>query len=181
MKRKFPIWLSLLICLGLVLFGLVYGNVSGYSDERSHVVALLEGDGGLLTAVDYRGSDGLNLCVVAQRHLSADDADVAALRAAAEAVKKDDQSLNVVKAEVDTLAEAFAAVSARLSADAGFNASTRDTQYLQMLTADFSENGEGAIFETYNTAAAAFNAKLDTAVLGDVARFFGVKALDLYE
>ena len=50
-----------------------------------------------------------------------------------------------------------------------------------MLTADFAQCGENAIFATYNKAAADFNRKLQTPVLGDVARFFGVKPSELYE
>ena len=44
MKPKLTLGVSILIALVLVAFGLVYGNVSGYADERAHVTALLEGD-----------------------------------------------------------------------------------------------------------------------------------------
>ena len=69
MKPKLTLGVSILIALVLVAFGLVYGNVSGYADERAHVTALLEGDGGLETVLGYRAADGLNLCVIAARHL----------------------------------------------------------------------------------------------------------------
>jgi len=180
MKSRFPIWLSVLISLLLLAFGLIYGNVSGYTDERTHADALLTGDSGLLTVVGYRASDALNLCVVAERHL-AGDADVAALRTDAEALRKSGLSPAAVKSGDAALAEAFGTVAAKLKADAGFTQSTRDPQYLEMLTADFEEYGQSAIYDTYNKAAAEFNEKLSTPVLGDVARFFGVKPCELYE
>ena len=45
MKPKLSIWGSILISLVLVVFGLLYGNVSGYADERAHVTALLHRPG----------------------------------------------------------------------------------------------------------------------------------------
>ena len=49
-----------------------------------------------------------------------------------------------------------------------------------MLTDDFAQYGQSAIYATYNSAAEAFNAKLQKPVLGDVARFFGVAPCELY-
>ena len=180
MKPKLTIGLSVLISLILLLFGLVYGNVSGYADERAHVNALLEGDSGLLTVVGYRASDALNLCVVAGRHLTG-DTDVEALCAAAKALRQEAQPLDTVKAEDAALSDAFAAVARKLAATASLKQSERDTQYLDMLSSDFEEYGQSEIFNTYNQAAAEFNEKLSTPVMGDVARFFGVKALVLYQ
>lgn len=179
MKPKLTIGLSILICLVLLAFGLVYGNVGGYNDDRNQVNALLNGDSGLVTVLNYRASDGLNLCVVADRHLSA-DSDVAALRVAANAVRQTSAPLSAVKANDTALENAFATVAAKLRASQSFLASARDKQYLDMLTTDFQNYGASPMFNTYNAAAATFNKKLTTPVLGDVARFFGVKAVELY-
>ena len=180
MKPKISIWVSLLICLVLLVFGLTYGDVNGYADERAHVNALLEGDSGLLTVVGYRASDGLNLCVVAQRHLSGDP-DVTALKNAAEALRVDGLGVKAVKAGDTALTGAFGAVAGKLKVNADVSAGGRDAQYLAMLTADFDAYGQSEIFSAYNKAASEFNRKLTTPVLGDVARFFGVKACELYE
>ncbi|MCE5342115.1 MAG: hypothetical protein LLF96_00810 [Eubacteriales bacterium] len=180
MKPKLSIWLALLISFILVVFGLVYGDVSGYADERAQVSALLDGDSGLMTVVGYRASDGLNLCVVAERHLTG-DTEVAALRETAENLRADGQSLRAVKAEEDALTAAFHSVIAKLNAIPNVAQSGRDAQYLAMLTADFEQYGRHEIYAAYNKAATAFNQKLNTPALGNVARFFGVAPCELYE
>ena len=179
MKPKLSLGLSLLIALVLVAFGLVYGSVSGYADERAHVTALLEGDSGLFTVVGYRASDGLNLCVVADRHL-AGDARVAELRAASQALRQSGQTLPTLKQRNDALTDAFQAVADALCANPDFLASARDQQYLDMLSADFTQYGEHEIFHTYNAAVESFNQKLSAPVLGDLARFFGIKPCEAY-
>lgn len=87
MKLKLPIGVCVLISLALVVFGLIFGTVSGFADERRQVTALLEGENGLMDVLSYRGADGLNLCVVARRHLPQADEDVTALEAAAKALR----------------------------------------------------------------------------------------------
>jgi hypothetical protein len=178
MKPKLSIWLALLIAFVLVAFGLVYGDVSGYADERAQVSALLNGENGLMTVVGYRASDGLNLCVVAERHLTG-DADVTALRDAARRLRADGQTPHAVKVGEDALSTAFATVAAKLNTLADFDG--RDAQYLSLLTADFNQYGHHEIYAAYNKAASAFNQKLTAPVLGDLACFFGVKPCELYE
>lgn len=178
MKPKLTIGAALLISLALVIFGLVYGSVNGYADDRAHVEALLEGDNGLTTVLGYRASDGLNLCVVADRHLTG-DADAAALRAAAETIHKGGLGLQALKTEDENLAAAFAAVAGKLNAAVDSN--DRDRQYLAMLAADFNQYGGNEIYAAYNKAASDFNAKLKAPVLGNIAGFFGVKPCELYE
>ena len=180
MKPKLTIGVSILISLLLVAFGLLYGNVSGYADERAHVTALLAGESGLTAVLGYRAADGLNLCVVADRHIPG-DADATALRSAANALRSGETSLTALKLKDGNLSTAFSTLATRLAATPSLTASQRDRQYLSMLTADFAQCGENAIFATYNKAAADFNQKLQTPVLGDVARFFGVKPSELYE
>ncbi len=179
MKPKLSIWGSILISLVLVVFGLLYGNVSGYAGERAQVAALLSGDNGVGAALAYRASDGLNLCVVAQRHIAGDPA-VATLRAAAQALQSGGKTATELRGKDQALAAAFADTAKALKASQSFAASQRDTRYLAMLTDDFAQYGQSAIYATYNSAAEAFNAKLQKPVLGDVARFFGVAPCELY-
>ena len=179
MKPKFTIGLSILISLVLVIFGVLYGNVSGYAGERARVNALLGGESGVGAALQYRASDGVNLCVVAERHI-AGDAKVAALREAAAALRGAPLVPSALKGKDAALAAAFAATADALGQSDSFKASARDVRYLAMLTDDFTAYGQSAIYATYNQAADAFNRKLQAPVLGDVARFFGVSPCEAY-
>ena len=87
MKRNLPTGACVLIALALVAFGLIYGTLTGYGEERAQVEALWSGENGLSDVLSYRGADGLNLCVVARRHLPQDDPDVLALEESAGALR----------------------------------------------------------------------------------------------
>ena len=65
MKRNLPTGACVLIALALVAFGLIYGTLTGYGEERAQVEALWSGENGLSDVLSYRGADGLNLCVAA--------------------------------------------------------------------------------------------------------------------
>ncbi len=179
MKPKLTVGISILISLALLAFGLVYGSVSGYADERAHVAALLGGDNGITSALGYRASDGLNLCVVAERHIAGEPA-VATLRQAALALRAQGLTAPALREADAALEAAFTAVAASLRANPSFTASARDPKYLDMLAADFAEYAQSPIFQAYNEAANAFNQKLQTPVLGDLARFFGVTPCERY-
>ena len=47
MKRNLPTGACVLIALALVAFGLIYGTLTGYGEERAQVEALLSGENGL--------------------------------------------------------------------------------------------------------------------------------------
>jgi hypothetical protein len=179
MKPKLSIGVSILIALVLVIFGLLYGDVSGYAGERAQAAALLSGESGVGAALQYRASDGVNLCVVAERHIAGNPT-VAALREAAAALRASDTTPSALKAKDAALSAAFAAAADALRQSDSFAASARDVRYLAMLTDDFSQYGQSAIYATYNKAADAFNRKLATPVLGDIARFFGVTPCEAY-
>lgn len=180
MKPKLSLGLSILICLILVVFGVVYGTVSGYADERAHVTDLLSGDNGIAAILGYRAADALNLCVVAERHIPG-DATVVALRNAAEDLRGAKPTISALQEGDGALAAAFTATAAALKASPSFAQSARDAQYLGMLTADFDQYGSGhVIYQTYNKAVAAFDQKLSTPVLGDLARLFGVTPCQPY-
>ncbi len=181
MKFKLPMGVCVLISLALVVFGFAFGTVRGYSDDRRQVTALLEGENGLLDVLSYRGADGLNLCVVAGRHLPGDDEDLLALNAAAKKLQAADEALDEKKEEDERLTAAVAAVSRKLNASESFRASERDQKYLDMLTTDLKNLTASEVVGTYNQAALDFNAQLDTPIVGMIARLLGVAYCPLYE
>ena len=180
MKMKLPVWLSVLIALVLVAFGLLYGTWAGYSEDRAEVNALLTMENGLMDVLGYRASDGFNLCAVAGRHLTADDADLLALQAASQALR-DAKELSLCKTADDALSQALSAVSAKLQETSTFQHSQRDKNYLAMLTADLNNLSASAAVSTYNAAASAFNERLDAPLSGMIARMLGMQACQLYE
>ncbi|MEG1776188.1 MAG: hypothetical protein RR367_06755 [Clostridia bacterium] len=180
MKWKLSIGACVLISLALVVFGLLFGTVNGYADDRRQVTVLLEGENGLKDVLSYRGADGLNLCVVASRHLSG-DADVAALKQAAKQLSNENIALEERKREDAKLDAAVNAVKGKLVATKSFTESARDQKYLDMLTTDMQNLQKSALVTTYNTAAKDFNAQLETPVIGAVARLMGIMPCELYE
>ncbi|MCL1854208.1 MAG: hypothetical protein FWF86_00620 [Clostridia bacterium] len=180
MKSKFSIGVCCVIALALVLFGLIYGTLTGFNDERRQVTALLAVDGGLMEALRFRGADGLNLCMVARRHLAADDPDVRALETAAKNLRDSKDDLSAQKREDDRLTAAAAQVAEKLQGSASFLSSSRDQAYLNMLAADMGYLAESPVIDHYNQTAADFNALLDTRTGGALARLLGVKPCELY-
>lgn len=181
MKPKLSIGVSILISLALVLFGLIFGTLSGFNDERKQVTALLSGESGLLDVLHYRGADGLNLSVVARRHLSPADPDVLALQAAAQGLRDPGTSLSAKRQEDGRLAAAVERVAAKLREASSFQASGRDKAYLNMLTTDLEGLASSPVIGTYNQAAADFNRQLGTKTGGALARFLGMRPYELYQ
>ena len=180
MKWKLPIGVCVLISLALVVFGLVFGTVSGFADERRQVTALLEGENGLMDVLSYRGADGLNLCVVADRHLPG-NADVEALRQVSRKLNAGDETLEEQKKDTEKLSVLFAKVMEQLRASDSFQQSERDQRYAAMLESDWKNLTENALFDTYNSAAEDFNRKLTTTPVGKLAGLLGVNPCELYE
>jgi len=180
MKPKISIGVCILISLALVLFGLVYGTVSGFSDDRAQVTALLNGEGGLKNVLDYRAADGFNLCVVARRHLPG-DADVAALETAAQNLRDAETSLSDKKQEDARLTAAALVVEKKLRETPSFQQSERDMAYLDMLITDMEQLSKSAVVGIYNEAAKDFNSQLAAPVTGELAKALGVKPCELYE
>lgn len=180
MKTKLPTALCVVIALALVVFGLIFGTWSGYREDRAQVDELLTMENGLLDVLSYRAADGINLCAVAKRHLPAQDEDLIAL----ERMGRELQLTAEVRASTSldhAVDEAFAAVSAKLKETVSFQQSQRDQRYLDMLTADFVSLRASEIVNTYNQAAAAFNAQLDQPLSGDLASLLGIEKCPLYE
>lgn len=180
MKFKLPMGVCVLIAVVLVVFGLGYGTFSGFREDRQQVTQLLNGENGLLDALSYQGADGLNLCVVADRHLS-DNADVEALRTVSRKLNTGDETLEEQKKDTEELSVLFAKVLEQLRAAESFQQSQRDQRYAAMLESDWKNLTENALFDTYNSAAEDFNRKLTTTPVGKLAGLLGVSPCELYE
>ena len=181
MKKSLPTGLCVLIALALVAFGLLYGTYTGYTEDRREVNALLEGENGLLDVLFYRGADGLNLHVVAGRHLPAGNAQLAALETASRTLQKPDEPLSVYAQADQSLENAAKAVCGQLKQTPGFQASERDRKYLDMLTADLAALSASAAVSAYNQAAADFNTQLAAPLTGALASLMGIDACPLFE
>lgn len=180
MKNKLPTALCVLIAAALVAFGLLYGTWSGYREDRVRVDELLTMENGLLDVLSYRAADGINLSAVARRHLPAADEELLAL----ERYGRELQLAAEVRASTSldhAVAEAFAAVSAKLQQTASFQQSQRDQRYLDMLTADFNSLRTSDVVTAYNQAAADFNTRLDAPLSGDLAMLLGIEKCPLYQ
>ena len=162
MKRNLPTGACVLIALALVAFGLIYGTLTGYGDERAQVEALWSGENGLSDVLSYRGADGLNLCMVARRHLPQDDPAVLALEESAGALRSEG-GIAAKKAADSALEADFAAVAR------------------SMLEADLSSLGASQAVSTYNRAVSGFNDLLAAPLTGALARLLGVSPCELYE
>ena len=177
MKRKLPTGLCVLIALALVAFGLFYGTFAGFQQERAKVEELLAN--GLQTVLDYRGADGMNLCVVARRHLGKNDPDVLTLEAAAHTLQSSEASLQEKSAVA--LEAAVETLSRRLRESASFQASERDGRYLEMILADLNSLSAATAVTAYNRAAANFNTQLSAPLTGSLARWMGIQECPLFE
>lgn len=180
MKNKLPTALCVLIAVALVAFGLLYGTWSGYREDRARVSELLTMENGLLDVFSYRAADGINLSAVAKRHLPAADEDLMML----ERYGRELQLAAEMRASTSldhAVAEAFAAVSAKLKENASFQQSQRDQRYLDMLTADFASLRASDVVSAYNQAASDFNSQLAQPVSGYLASLLGIEKCPLYQ
>ena len=180
MKPKLSIGVCVLISLALVLLGLGYGTYSGFADDRKQAVELLEGENGLAGVMSYRGSDGLNLCVVAERHL-AGDSDVAALHALSQKLSDGQGNMAEIAARSKELDALVSAVRQKLVDKDSFRQSERDQRYLAMLESDLNSLAQSDLANTYNKAAEKFNQRLNDTLMGKLARLLGVTPCELYE
>lgn len=180
MKRSLPTGLCILISLALVLFGLGFGTVKGYTADRAQVTELLNGENGLMDVLGYRGADGHNLCVVANRHLNGDE-DVAELSRMAAVLTDETQPLAAKKVENDRLDAAVQAVKAKLEAAPTYQQSQRDQKYMAMLEGDLKNLSATDKVSLYNQAAQDFNTQLSAPVSGWIAKLLGVEPCELYQ
>ncbi len=182
MKSKFHVALCALLALALVAFGLGYGTRAGFMEERREVETLFLSENGIVTALSYRGADGLNLYAVASRYLPEDDPDMQGLKKAGEklAFPTGEWTLDALFEADQELMRCVQAVKAALEKLPEFTANERDPKYLDMLLADMNSLASSATVTTFNRHASEFNAKLDT-LLGRLAQWMGVMPIRLYQ
>lgn len=180
-QNRFTETAAVIFAVVLVIAGVIWNNVGTYTDKRAKVLQEMAAGSELDTALVNRGSDGLNLCVVARRHLPALDADILALNEASRTLQ--DQSLDAAKrletsGRVLELAEALQEKLQECDGVAG----SRDQGYLDMIlnalrVTDDPITAAGA----YNHAAQRFNEALASPVDGFLPRLFGVKPCSLVQ
>ena len=180
MKGKIPTTFCVLIALALVAFGMIYGTWSGYREDRAQVDELLTMENGLLDVLGYRAADGLNLCVVAKRHLPASDEDLQQLETTARQMQQSSDVCALTSLD-HAVSDAFSAVSAKLKETNSFQQSGRDQRYLDMLAADLSSLQSSEIVSAYQRAAEAYNRQLDQPLVGTLAEWLGIEKCPLYE
>lgn len=180
MKKGLSIGACVLISLALVLFGVLYGTAAGFADDRQHATELLTGENGVVDMLSYRAADGMNLAVVARRHLPENDADVAAMESAAGNLRDGRVSLTLRKQEDKRLDAAVQLVAEKLKQSSSFSASVRDKNYLDMLMTDMQDLSHSAVISTYNTAAREFNQQLEQPFIGSIAKLLGVKPCETF-
>lgn len=179
MKPRLSMGVCVLISLVLVLVGLGYGTYGGFADERKAATDLLSQANGLTDVLEYRGADGLNLCVVAERHLTGDEA-VSTLRELSRTLADSASALSQRRDADKRLDAAVSAVAEKLAQTDSFQQSERDQRYLTLLRGDMQSLSQSAVSDTYNAAAEAFNAKLNNTVMGRLAGLLGIQPCDLY-
>ena len=178
MKHKGMTALCALLCALLTLSAVALGAWRGWQGERRETLSAFTANAAMTEYLEERAMDAANLRVVAQRHLPAEDADVAALQQAR-------KTLTEAGAEVEALAAADAALT-RTAASLGqrlpqldsVQRSSRDQAYVTTLTRALmhSEN----IMDGYNAQVEAFNTRLNTSFTGWIARLLGVQPLSPY-
>ena len=181
MKPRLSLGVCILISLALVIFGLFYGTACGFQEDRVQVEAILSGDEGLLNVLYFRGADGLNLCVVARRHLGKEDATISTLETAAKALRSPSNTLPEKKRQDDQLSADVTVLSKKLSETPSFVQSARDKAYLDMLLTDMYQLSQSPLLDAYNEAAKGFNRQLHAPLSGTIARFLRVKPCELYQ
>lgn len=165
MKPRLSLGVCVIISLALVLLGLGIGTYGGFAEDRAKVTDLLSGENGLTAVLEYRGADGLNLCVVAERHLRS-DADVLVLRQLSQTLQDGGKSLSQRREADGELGEAVNAVVTKLKQTQSYIASERDQGYVAMLQSDMQSLSQRAVASTYNTAVEEFNQKLEGTLMG---------------
>ena len=180
MKPKLSVWVCLLICLALVVFGVVYGSTAGFRDERAQVQALLTEDDGLMDVLADCGADALNLCVVAGRHIPGDE-DVQALQAAGRTLRDKAATFAAKQQALAEVQQRAEAVAQKLGESESFRASSRDVGYLKSLGASVQASLLSPKMDSYNQAARAYNELFADPFSGFLAKLTGAKPCELFE
>lgn len=171
--------MSILISVVLVLCGLCLGTLRGYHKERAEVTGLLEDKSGLASVFLYRGADGLNLCAVADRHISGAP-ELETLRSVSTALLTPGGTVEEKLQLSQQLDTCTTDVITLLEGTESYSASQRDVGYVGMLKSDMESLAGQSFYPEFSSAAAEFNQKLESSLMGRFASLLGVKPCTLY-
>lgn len=174
MKITFSTVMSIVICIVLVAGAVCIGAVKGWSSDRDAVLRAPTLDGEMSALLQIRAMDAANLCVVAARHVPADDADLLALRQASELLLRGNPAQPMQADNVITeVAQRFAQ---RLPAMSSVAASKRDKAYVKTLTDTLC--AETSLSHNYALLVEDFNHRLSAEMTGRLAMALGVKPIE---
>lgn len=175
MKNTLTTLACALVCAVLVIGGICYGAVRGWRAEQDKVLHPDRQEGTVYAALSERAMDAANLCVVAARHLPADDSRLAELREL-RATLENEQATTTLLAKADqrltALANQLADELPRLSS---VQQSPRDQVYISTLTRILGEATDSGA--SYSAQVRAFNQRLRSSLTGRLAIALGVMPL----
>ncbi len=167
--------LVILLCIALVCAALCIGAVRGWNEERNQALTALTQEGELHTQLQNRGMDAANLCVVAARHLSADDPDLVALRQASQTLLSGTDDVQVIFSADEQITETALHFAQSLPELESVQGSARDSNYVAMLPSALGRRS--SLTHTYTLMVEDFNERLSTSIFGKLATLLGVDPL----
>ncbi len=169
--------LAFLLMVAMVLAAIGIGAYRTYSDTREPVDAQR---GNLMELVQARAGAARNIATVARRHLPADDPNLTALVTALDAYNAS-QPMDRQWAQHDAISTAAERVLSALGVQDSVLSDERDLMYVtRMLPESMLKTAQLIDESPYNTAAAAYNDRLNTQFSGWVARLLGIKPFPLF-
>lgn len=180
MKSTGRTFLSLLLALGLVVFGFLWGARKGWQGEADALSGQYAAEGGLQNLLELRAADASNLLKVAGRYLTPQDSAYAAVASARDVLRNSKASLPQKFAANQALTGAVSSLAAALRSDSAFTQSVRDQNYLTSLSQALASYNESAAAQAYNQAAEGFNRRKDASLSGMAASLLGVSDAPLF-
>lgn len=177
MKRfQLPHIVCIILAILLVVGGTVWNNVAGVKNLRAKA---MNKAAALQDILENRGADGMNLSVIAARHLPGDDEDLTGLIAAAKTLQSKEATLSEKQTASEVLNGCFARLQQKLANLEGF-AETRDAAYLQMVQTALNTDSAEQAATLYNQQAIIYNNRLASPLDGLLSRLFGLKPCGLF-
>lgn len=170
--------LAFVLMVVMVLSAIGIGAYRSFAQARENVASDRDQ---LIQLVTARHGAANNILTVAERHLPADDPDVAALRTAL-AYSRGNLPMDRLWALDDTIGRSADAVLAALRTLGSVQTDERDRMYIdQMLPKAMDETARMLTDAPYNRSAGAFNERLNTQFSGRVAQLIGIKPFPLFQ
>ena len=170
--------LCILLAVVLTLSAVMVGAYRGWRGERHSVLDSFTSDSTLRTYLDTRAMDAANLRVVAARHLSSDDASLAALARDRKTLSDARATVDAIVAADSELTQTAASLRQTLPTLASVQASSRDQAYITTLTRTLME--AQSVTDSYNAQVESYNRRLNSSLTGKLAQLLGVQPLTAY-